>query len=191
MKLFTVPKVPCCCDAVTHRLERRKDHEVKVVDLTLRVQPFTAQLAAALDPKEYAFVKRYLFKQSDGSAIVDLKAAEFRLPNGRQKLSVFPASDIATPSIVFDQVKVMKLRVRTQKNVDGWALVVKVSFGPASKQELEAVSGWYTEQRAVTFDEAEPSLEFDADEEEAEETPRRRPRAEPMFDTDADGRPVN
>jgi hypothetical protein len=36
MKLFTVPKVPMYCEGITHRIEKRKSGETKIVELALR-----------------------------------------------------------------------------------------------------------------------------------------------------------
>jgi hypothetical protein len=201
MKLFTTAKIGMHCDGIGHKLETRKDHEVKIVTLTLRVQPFTAQLAAALDPDWYGFAKRVLFKQANGEPFEDLKAIEFKAPPDRQQLIVFASVDTVRASIAFDQAKVTKVRARTEKGVDGFALVIGVSFGPVGKRELEYVNHWYTEQRFVTFEAAEPSLEFqgeqDDDEDDDDETEDAQPTApldvpkappDPMFETDAAGR---
>jgi hypothetical protein len=162
MQLFTVGKVGCYCDAITHRLEKRKSgDEVKVVDLKLRIQPFTAQLAAALDPSVYSFVRRMLFRQADGTPINDYKAIEFKGFGERQLLTIFATPDTGRASIAIDECKVGKILAKTEKSVDGWALVLRVSFGPADKAELQYVSEWYTEQRFVSFAPAHPALEFE------------------------------
>jgi hypothetical protein len=185
MQLFTLPKIPLYCDAVNHRLETRRDREIKVVDLKLRVQPFTAQHASGLDA-DLAFVKKVLFRTTDGAAVAHYKNIEFKPPTGdRQLLTVFASSDTVKPTIAFDQAKIRKMFVRTEKGVDGWALILRLTFGPVDKAELEYVNAWYTEQRFVSFQEAEPSLDFD-------ETPPAKPRskpATPMFETDAAGQP--
>jgi len=166
MELFTVGKIGCYLDAITHRLDKRKGvgDDVKIIDLKLRIQPFTAQMAAALDPSLYAFVRRMLFRQGDGAPLTDYKAIEFKPPSDRdrQLLTVFASPDTTQASIAFHECKVGKLIARGQKNVDGWALIVRVNFGPVDKAELEYVNDWYTEQRFVTFKPAHPSLDFDA-----------------------------
>lgn len=189
MKLFSVAKVPMYCEGISHRIERRKAGDAKVVDLALKVQPFTAQLAAALDSAEYGFVKRLLFKQSDATPVRDFKDVGFKLPVGRQKLICFASPDTTKASIALDQVKVTKLRVRGQKDGDSWVLYVHASFGPLGKAELEYVNAFYAEQRFVTFEEAEPSLEFDEQDDEADEVAEPS-RPAPMFDTDQSGAPV-
>lgn len=160
MKFFSVGKVPCYCETIAHRIERRKSGDVKVVDLTLRIDPFNAQLAAALDVDEFGFVKRMLFKQSDASPVRDVRSVEFKAPGDRQNLTCFASPDTAKASIVLEQVKLSQLRAKGQKVGDRWVLLMRASFGPLSKSELEYVNAFYSEQRFLTFDEAEPSLDF-------------------------------
>ncbi len=188
MNLFTVPKIPMHCEGITHRLEKRKSGETKIVELALKIEPFTPQLAAALDPAEYAFVKRTLFKMGDGATPVnDLRAVEFRPPLDRQKLLCFATVDTAMASICLDQVKVTKIRARQSKDAQGWVLYVHVSFGPVDKGELEYVNAFYAGQRWITFEEAEPSLDF-APDAEAAEAPVSRPA--PMWDDGDENAPA-
>lgn len=49
MKLFETGKTQMYLDAILHKNERRKGGEAKVVELVLRIQPFTSQLALAMD----------------------------------------------------------------------------------------------------------------------------------------------
>lgn len=160
MQLFTAGKIPMYCEGITHRLEKRKDSEVKVVDLALKIEPFNAQLAAALDQDEYGFVKRTLFKMNDGDPTTDLRAVEFRTPGDRQQLHCYASPDSPEASIMFDHVKVTRLRARCSKEATGWVFSVHVSFGPVDKTELEAVNEWYTGMKWVRFEEAEPSFAF-------------------------------
>lgn len=185
MQLFTVGKVPMYCEGITHRLERRKDRDVKVVDLSLKVQPFSAQLAAALDA-EYGFVKRTLFKVTNGDPVVDLRSVEFKLPAERQQLHCYAAPDTDVASIMFDQVKVTKIRARSAKDGTGWTLLVHVSFGPCDKAELAYVNDFYTGQRFVTWEQAEPSLDFDDEEAEEDDSVGRQA---PMWDDGDEARP--
>lgn len=166
MRLFSVGKVPVYCEGIAHRLEKRRGEDVKVVDLTLKIEPFTTDLASALDQDEYGFVKRMLFKITDGTPMGDLKSVEFIPPGDRQKVTCYATPDTEVPSIAFDQCKVTKIRARSQKDASGWVLYLYLSFGPLSRTELEYVNAYYTEQRFLTFDEAEPSLAFEDDGEE-------------------------
>lgn len=186
MHLFDVAKVPMFCDGIAHRLEKRKTgDEVKVVDLTLRIQPFTNELASTINQDEYGAVKRMLFNLITGEANDDLRSVEFVATSDRQRLICFATPDTEVPSIAFDQVKVKKIRARTQKDVAGWALYVYVSFGPLGKSELEYVNDWYTKQRFVSFEEAEPSLDFEDDDlTDADEKARHAAPPPPMWDDD-------
>lgn len=187
MKLFDVSKMPLYCEGIAHRIETRKSGDVKVVDLTLKIDPFTAQLASALDQTEHGGVKRKLFKINDGTPDRDLRSAEFKIPHDRQKLICYASPDTVKASIALDQVKVSQMRVRGMKDGDGWVFYLKASFGPLSRAELEYVNAWYTEQRFVTFEEAEASLDFEQDDED-EETPAMPPPT--MLDATAAGEPV-
>ncbi len=157
MRLFTVPKVPMYCEGITHRIERRKSGDTKVVDLALRIEPFTTQLASALDPS-YGFVRRMLFSMNSAEPVNELKAVEFRVPGERQNLLCFAAPDITKATIALTQVKVTKIRARKPKEGTGWIVYVYASFGPLSKEELEYVNAFYTTQAFVTFEQADPSL---------------------------------
>lgn len=191
MDLFTVAKIPMYCESIAHRMEKRKDHDVKVVDLALKIQPFTPQLAAALNQDEYGFVKRTLFKMSNGDPTVDLRSVEFRPPSDRQDLLCFAAPDINNKSISLTHAKITKIRARSSKDANGWVLYVNVSFGPLSKEELMWVNDFYTAQSFITFRESEPSLEFTDDDSDADAEPDGGGRPAPMFDDDAaDSMPV-
>jgi hypothetical protein len=188
MDLFTVGKIPMYCEGITHRLETRKHGEVKVIDLSLKIAPFNAQLAAALDPDEYGFVKRVLFKMNDGEPVVDLRAVEFRPPSDRQRVICYIAPDTDEGSICLDQVKVTKMRARSSKDANGWTLYVQISFGPVSPSELAFANEFYTGQRWLSWEAAEPSLAF-GDDDDTDETQSSRPA--PMFDdNDPNSMPV-
>lgn len=155
--LFSVGKIGLHLDAIQHRLEKGKDREIKVVELTLRAQPFSPQLAVALDDA----IRGLLFKRSSGDPVDTISAVQFAHSVPKQQLLVFASSDTTEPTISFDHVAISKLRARKEKGVDGWALILHASFGPVGRQELEYVNDWYTGQRWVTFVEAEPSMEFE------------------------------
>jgi hypothetical protein len=159
MKLFEVPKVGLHLDNITHGTEVRDGEEVKIVTLTLRASPLTAQLASAMPGP----VRMLLFKSTEGATPrPHLRRAEFDLGVPRQSLEVYASSDTADPSISIDQAKVAAVLARIDKDVQGWALVVKVSFGPLDKSELAYIEDWRLGQRWVTWLPAEPGF-FDED----------------------------
>ncbi len=180
MRLFETGKVGLFLDDFGPSTEKRTSGEVEVIVLTLRVQPFTSQLAASMDPK----VRAALFMlNGNAEPKKEINSAVFNLPFSRQVMTCFASSDTVKPSIAFDQVKVKGVMARTEKGVDGYACVLKVAFGPAGKNELEYINGWYKTQRSVTFEEAEPDLDYE------EPQPERKAKSAslPGIDDAADG----
>jgi hypothetical protein len=169
-------KLGLFCDTFNPATEKRRDDEVKVVRLTLRVQPLTPEVAAAIDP----IVRRTLFKQQHPDPTPYMHEVTFTLDVPRQLLKVFAARDSPKPSIAFDQVHIGRLRTRLEKAVEGWALIFKVTFGPCSAAELAYVQEWYGTQRFVVFSPAEAELAFgeatDNGPDDPDEAPARPPR---------------
>jgi hypothetical protein len=186
MRFFDNDGIGCYCDDIGHRLEKTKDgKEIKIVDLTLRVQPFTPELAVALDPD----VRALLFTLSDATPKPKLKAVHFALTVPRQQLAIAPLPEIADGLVLYDCV-VTRVRARTEKGVDGFALVFHVAYGPASPRELEYVCDWLTQQRFVTFQPQQPALDFAGkDETTAPEPARRVPRRKAPVATGDELRP--
>jgi hypothetical protein len=161
-RLFeTDTKVGVFLDSFSPRIERREGGEVKMIDLTMRVQPLTTELASTLAGD--GLIKKSLFRLDDASPLPNIKSVAFNLSVAKQRLEIHAAPDYPVPSIAIDAVEISEIRARTQKGVDGWGLVFYGSFGPASKAELEFVQRWYTEQQFISFFEAEPSLELESE----------------------------
>ena len=174
MRFFDDDDIGCYLDDIGHRVEKTKDgKELRMVDLTLRVQPFTAELAHALDGD----VRALLFTLGDALPKDKIKAIHFALTVPRQALTVrlLPESDGA--ALLLSDAEISGLRARTEKGVDGFALVFYVSVGPIGARDLEYFVGWHTQQRFVTFHPQEPVLDFDHAPEPAAAPPRRGRRA--------------
>lgn len=187
-QLFDVKKVGLFLDAIKHHNETRNSGEVKVITCTVRVEPFDAKLATALDTA----VRTTCFKLNHPDPQPHIRRCDFALGHPRQKLSVFASVDTAKPTIALDQVKVSRLYVRASKAKNGFTLVFDLTFGPVSKGELAYVEEWRGGQRAVSFEEAEPSLDFeDEDQDDDEDDDDAGERPGPMFDTDGDGKPTD
>jgi hypothetical protein len=166
MRLFETGKVGMFLDTFSPSTEKRTNGEVEVIVLSLRVQPFTSQLAASMDQK----VRGVLFMLGgNAEPRKEIERVTFHLPLDRQFLQVFASSDTEKPSIAFDQVKVQSVSARIERGVDGYACLIKLAFGPASRDELAYINGWYKTQRSVTFDAAEPNLDY------AEPLPEKKP----------------
>jgi hypothetical protein len=139
-----------------------------MIDLTLRVQPFTHALALTLE----ADVTAELFRLGDGSQKEIVKAIEFAIAVPNQRILIYAVPDIPDPSMVLIDAEISGVRARTQKDVDGYALVFYVSVGPVARDQLDYVCRWHSEQRFCTFEKQQPVLDFEVN--EAPRPPRRR-----------------
>jgi hypothetical protein len=179
MRLFNADGIGVYLDDIGHRVEKNDGNEVKMVDLTLRVQPFTPDLAVSLDPD----VRALLFNMTDAAPKPKIKAMHFNLTVPRQAMTValLPPGTADNTGRLFSDVEITDPRARTEKGVDGFALVFYASLGPLSAADLEYVCEWLTQQRFLTFHPQEPALNFDAaeDAEDAKEPARRVPRRNP------------
>jgi hypothetical protein len=183
MRLFDDDRIGCYLDDIGHRLEKTKDgKEIKVVDLTLRVQPFTPELAVSLDPD----VRALLFSMTDATPKPKLKEVRFNLTVPRQQLAIALLPELAEQLVLCD-CDVSGVRARSEKGVDGFGLVFYVSYGPASPRELEYVCDWLTQQRFITFQPQQPALDFAAKDKAA--SPRRGRRKDPPVATGDELRP--
>lgn len=188
MRFFDDDKIGCYLDDIGHRVEKTKDgKEIRMVDLTLRVQPLTAELAQSLDGD----VRALLFNMGDALPKGKIKAIHFALTVPRQSCTVrlVPESDDA--ALLIPDVEITDVRARVEKGVDGYALVFYASFGPVGARDLEYLCTWHTQQRFVTFNPQEPALNFEGAAEPAEPAtaaatggPRRVARPKPIVPGD-------
>jgi hypothetical protein len=182
MQLFEMPKIGVFCDSFKPRIQKKRDHEIKLVDVTLRIEPLTSEQAATVGGN--GFVKKSLFNLSHGTVVPNLKMVAFDVEVPRQQIHVFPAPDVDRPSFVFDQVDITNLRAKMAKGAR-WAFVFHATFGPVSKQELEGLNAWFCTQRFLTFKEAAPELEFGEEGSEADQKARQAPVADgPAWEED-------
>jgi hypothetical protein len=171
MRLFDDDQVGVYLDAIDHYVDRQSDGETKMVKLTLRVQPFTPALAVSFDPD----VRALLFSLGDATPKPKIKALHLALTVPRQMLAIYALPE-AERGLVLTDCEITGCRARTEKGVDGFALVFSVSYGPASPDELEYVCAWLTDQRFVTFHPQAPALDFGAKDDPAPAPPARRRR---------------
>jgi len=172
MRFFDDDAIGCYLDAIDHRVEKTKDgKEIKMVDLTLRVQPFTVELAAALDED----VRALLFTMGDALPKKKLKAIHFELPVPRQALTIQITPEDTIGALHVLDVEITGPRARLEKGVDGFGFVFYASFGPVGRDELAYLVNWHTQQRFVTFTPHEPVLNFKGAA-EADAPPPPRPR---------------
>jgi hypothetical protein len=182
-KLFDVGKVGCYCEAITHTTEKRKDGEVKVIQLSLRVQPFDAKLATALHPD----VRTTLFKLSHPDPQPHIQRVNFLLGVPRQNLDCYATSETEKPTRRLEHVKISGLYARSTSGMQGYALVFKATFGPVTDAELGYCEAWRSGMKFVNFQEAEASDLFiedsEDDDDDDEDDDGQQALPDPEFET--------
>jgi len=198
-RLFNVAKVPVQLDAVTFGIEKRRGEDKKIVNLVLRIQPFDAKLASALDAGvgEDSNIKATVFSLNSGEPKPAFIRHDFVLSLARQNLELYASSDTTESRICITQAKISGTYVRTQKDMpSALAFVFRASFGPVGRDELEYLNLWFRAAQNVTFRESEKSLDFQElgedvsgeDEDAGAEEQPGLPAHE--FDTDAEGHAI-
>ena len=160
MRLFDSDDVPCYLDHIAHRVapEKNEETETKIVDLTLRVELFTPDLATAVHPD----VRALLFTKA-GQPKPMIKALEFTMPVPRQRLTVRPIQHEDLGACCLTDVAIAKTRVRTEKNLADFAFLCRASLEVMEPNDLAWICAWLAEVRFVTFDPAHPEFDFEAD----------------------------
>lgn len=169
MKLFEIAKVGCYCEGVAHSLEKRRGEDVKVLTLTMKVAPFSATHAASMPDG----VKPTLFKLNSGDPKETLRRVEFALGVERQQLHVFASPDTSKATFMLDQVRIHGTYARVVKDRNGFDFLFKATFGPVGRDELEWIQAWLLTQKFVTFEPAEPSMDFEEDGEDGTEADQK------------------
>jgi hypothetical protein len=166
--------------------ERRRGETVKVLKLKFKVQPFDSKMAHAVDDgvNDDCGVKDALFKISNGQPKPHRRRVNFDLCCPRQRMVIYASTDTEKSRIAFDQVRITGEYARTQKDVNAYAFCFEGTFGPVGRDEMEYVHAWVGTQRAVTFEEAEPSMELENDTPEPTKKADgpKAPALKPMFD---------
>jgi hypothetical protein len=163
--LFDVNKIGVFVDSYSPGVEKRRGESVSVITLNLRIQPFDAKLATALDSGVGgdSNIKATIFSLNSGDPKKNFTRHDFKLALERQNLEIFPTPDTNKSRISLNQVRISGTYVRTQKDNAALALVFKATFGPVGRDELELIHSLHRMQTFVTFHQGEPILE-DAEE---------------------------
>lgn len=183
-RLFNIGKVGLFVDAVALGKEKRKNgEESTVLKVTLRCEPFTRELAAAIDEGLGGDhnVLGSVFKLHSPEPKPHIERVALSLDCPRQRLDLYASPDTDSSRLCFDQVKIGGFYVRTQKDSDAIAAVFTASFGPFGRDEMEACAQYFRAQAFITFSEAEPSLAFGDDEDGDDDHPIA-PAVPPMWD---------
>lgn len=162
-RLFNVAKIGVFLDNYSPGTEKRRDEDVKVVTLNLRVQPFDAKHAIAIDDglANGTNVRAALFNLSNDEPKAHIERVGLNLGCPPQTLHIFEAPDAETARLALLQAKITGAYARRQKNVNGWAFCFRATVGPLGRDELESLHHWFLGQKFVQFEEAEPSMDMD------------------------------
>lgn len=191
-RLFNIGKVGLFVDAVALGKEKRKNgEESTVLKVTLRCEPFTRELAAAIDEGLGGDhnVLGSVFKLHSPEPKPHIERVALSLDCPRQRLDLYASPDTDSSRLCFDQVKIGGFYVRTQKDSAAIAAVFTASFGPFGRDEMEACAQYFRAQAFITFSEAEPSLAF-GDDEDADDDQPIAPAVPPMWDEGEAAAPV-
>lgn len=173
-RLFQVAKIGTFIDSYAPGVEKRRGDEISVVTVKCRVQPFDAKLATALDDGVGgdSNIKSTVFNLSTAEPKPNFTRHDFKLASlPRQNLEIFAAPDTDASRIALTQAKISGCYVRTQKDMNALALCFKATWGPVGRDELELIHSLHRSQTFITFHEAEPLLETEADDGPDDEGP--------------------
>lgn len=168
MRLFDMDAVGVFLDTYSPRGEKTTEGETAVLDLTLRVQPFTPALATSFDTR----VRAKIFSLSEATQdpmIAELKLRGIDPP--KQDVTVFLLPENKRAAVAFFDVECSDFRVRAEKGVDGYALVFYATVGPLGAEELEEIYKWHRQQRFLTFNKSQSVLNFEAKSEDKAAAP--------------------
>lgn len=185
-RLFSVGKVGLFLDSYRGGVEKRKgNNEVKVLVMQLRVQPFDAKLATAIDTGigEDSNVRAMLFDMNHADPKAHVERVNFTLGCPRQTIEIFASPDTETSRVALDQVKISGTYARTEKGVNGFAWVFTAAVGPVGRDEQELIHDWLHTQRFCTFQASEPLLDLEeVDDEEGTDADIKAQRPAPMWE---------
>lgn len=154
--MFKRKHIPIYLDGVAPAIGKDKDGEEQhETVLTLRIHPFSPELAGELDQ----FVRSTLWtmtkvdvQEKVRSIVFDLKLPSFAM--------VFQAAPDASVGWEFPYARLDKGQVTAKKHKDvaGWALTFKVRVPTPDANMLAMLHAGYTRQHFITFEPAEPDL---------------------------------
>lgn len=170
-RLFKAGKIGCFVDSYGPGVEKRRGEVVSTITVKLRVQPFDSKLATALDAGvgDESNIRATVFALNTSEPKPNFTRHDFKLGLVRQNLSIFASPDTEEARVMLPQAKITGTYVRTQKDVSALALVLKATFGPVGRDELELIHSLHRSQAFITFEESEPLLEEEEDDEEGED----------------------
>lgn len=154
-KLFDAEKVGVFLDGISHRKVTTQDGEAPMVDLDLRIEPLTPELASEIDPE----VRRSLFELSTGEARSLVSSVSFsKLAIPQQNVHVYTTPDTETARIMFDRCDVSRILARMVKGYDGFGLRFRLSFSHPTKDQHAYLAEHLYSQFFITTEQTDPDL---------------------------------
>jgi hypothetical protein len=190
-RLFRSGKIGCFIDTYAPAVEKRRGEAVSVLTVRMRVQPFDSKLATSLDEGVGgdSNIRPTVFSLNTSEPKPNFTRHDFKLALERQNLEIFTTPDTSDATIALLQAKISGCYVRTQKDMNALAMCFKATFGPVGKAELEQIHRLHRSQAFITFQEAEPLLEEEDDEEDGEDVVAEAILSAPMLDVGDESRP--
>lgn len=156
---FDTEHVPCYLDDLGHRVMKDKSgEEIKVVDLTFRIEPMTPILAAELDDA----IKGTLFRRNDAEINPHLKSVVFSFQPKPQEIVFRPDPMIAKASLELGEAKLTQFRARKPKDGNHWVFLFRATTAHLTGADLLYLQEALYKQHFLTFANAVAGL-FDQD----------------------------
>lgn len=172
--MFDTEKIGMYLDDIGHRVMKDKQgDELKVLDLTFRIEPLTPTLAAEIADG----VKGVLFRRNDGEMNQNIDRVSFTHKPKPQAIQVFPDPQIGKASLTIDEGKITRLRARKPKDGNLWVFLFRVTTAHLTGADLLYLQEALYTQKFLSFANAATGL-FDDEEKAARKTRRRQAEAE-------------
>lgn len=168
--MFETENVPCYIERMGHKNIKIGKDKFKGTELVLRVDPFSAELAAELED-----VKSRLYRRNDAEADPHIDSVSFTFRPKPQLIEIRPAEDVVKASVKILEAKVGKFRARKPSDGTQWVLKFNVTFAEVSGNDLLYLKEALFEQRFFTFADAQGGLFEEAEKEERRESKDAKP----------------
>ncbi len=167
--MFDTEHIACYLDGLTPRVMKDKTgDEIKVWDLTWRIEPITPILAAEIGDE----VKGTLFRRNDAERNPHIKAVVFNTKPRPQEIVFRPDPVIPEASLVLEECKLSKLTARQPKDGTHWVFTFRATTAHLTGAQLLYLQEALYRQHFLTFGNAAPGL-FDDDEKKARRARRQ------------------
>lgn len=170
MQMFSTQGVPCYIAGMIGKRVKVGKEKFKGIELTLRIDPFTPELAS-----EIGDIKSKLFKRHDASVDPNVDSATFTFKPKTQYVEIKPEPALSWAPVKIQEAKVTKFRVRRPADGTQWVLVFKVAFAESDANDLLYLKDALFETRFFSFADSQGGLFADAEAEAARDSKEAKP----------------